>query len=246
MKKKKIIKCLALLLLVFCVFEIYIFFKTDKLNYIALGDSLAEGRNPYGEIGYSYTDYFADYLSKKTGLSYYTKQYAKSGYTTEDVIKELEINNHLKRDLRESDLVTISIGANDFLHNINLKELDIHHLLDLKNNVIQILPDIENCIKNIRKYAKEDIIIIGYYNPIPFLFNTSSDDLDELFAYIDDEYQKIADKYDCLYIPLYQLFKKNTSYLPNPADIHPDLKGYEAISKEIINNCSNLKVNATF
>lgn len=233
MKKKKIIKYLVLLILVLCVFGIYYFFKNEKLNYVALGDALAEGMNPYGEVGYSYTDYFADLLKEKNKLSYYTKQYTKSGYTTTDIMKEIEINSDLKRELRESDVVTISIGAKDFLNSIDIKTLNVNNILELKNKVTEILPNLENCIKNLRKYAKEDIIIIGYYNPIPFLFNTSGNDIDELFAYIDDEYQKIADKYDCDYISIYQLFKNNSSFLPNPADIHPNLNGYEAIAEEL-------------
>lgn len=231
---KKCIKYIVFLLIVFSIFGIYYLFNNNKLNYIALGDSLAEGMNPYGEVGYSYTDYFADYLKENNQLSSYTKKYTKSGYTTTEVIKELESNNLLKKDLRESDLVTVSIGANDFLNGGGLKNLNVNNILELKKEVINILPNLDNCIKEIRKYAKEDMIIIGYYNPIPFLFNTSGNDLDILFAYIDDEYQKIADKYDCTYISLYQLFKTNSSYLPNPADIHPNLEGYQSISEELI------------
>jgi len=231
---KKYIKYIVMLLIVASIFLIYCLFKNDKINYIALGDSLAEGMNPYGEVGYSYTDYFADYLKDNNNLSYYTKKYTKTGYTTSDLISVLTQNNLLKKDLRESDLVTVSIGANDFLKSFNIKDLKVNNILKLKDNVIKILPNLDNCIKEIKKYAKEDVIIIGYYNPIPFLFNISGKDLDTLFAYIDDEYKKIADKYECKYISLYQLFKNNSNFLPNPADIHPNLAGYEAIAKEII------------
>ncbi len=236
MKKKKIMKYIILIGLLFSVFGIYQLFKTDKINYIALGDSVAEGMNPYGEVGYSYADYFADSLKEKNKLSYYTKKYAKSGYTTVDLMKQIEINASLKKDLRESDLVTLSIGANDFLKQIQIRSLDITNLLELKSKIETIFPNIENCLEEIRKYAKEDIIIVGYYNPIPFLFNTSSKDLDELFAIIDSKYQEIAEEYDCTYISFYQLFKKNTSFLPNPMDIHPNLDGYKAISEEILKN----------
>lgn len=234
MKRKKLIKYGVLLVLLLSVFGIYTIFKTDRLNYIALGDSLAEGMNPYGEVGYSYTDYFADSLKEKDLLSYYTKKYTKSGYTTQNLIAEITTNNHLKKDLRESKLVTVSIGANDFLKSFRIENLDVNNILELKPKVTSIFPNIEKCMEEIRKYAKGDIIIVGYYNPIPFLFNTSGNDLDELFAYIDDEYQKIAAKYDCTYISFYQLFKNNTSFLPNPMDIHPNLKGYEKISEEIL------------
>ena len=233
---KKYIKYIVFLLIIISIFLIYYLFNNDKINYIALGDSLAEGINPYGEASYGYADYLAEELKDNNKLSYYTKKYTKSGYRTSDLTKELVINNQLKKDLRESDLVTVSIGANDFLNDFNIKNLNINQILKLKENIKNILPNLDNCIKEIRKYAKEDVIIIGYYNPIPFLFNTSGDDIDELFAYIDDEYQKIATKYQCEYISIYQIFKKNSSYLPNPSDIHPNLEGYQKIAEEIIKN----------
>ncbi len=231
---KKMLKILILILLLLIVYLIYIFFKNDKLNYIALGDSVAEGMNPYGEIGYSYTDYIANYLKKEKKLSYYTKKYTKSGYITENVINDIENNNELKKDLRESDLVTISIGANDFLKHIKIGEMSVDNIREIKTKIATVFPNIEETIKEVKKYAKNQVIIVGYYNPIPFLFNTNGNDLDILFAYMDDEYQKIADKYDCDYVSLYLLFKNNSSYLPNPADIHPNLDGYKAISKEVI------------
>lgn len=231
---KKMLKILILILLLLIVYLIYIFFKNDKLNYIALGDSVAEGMNPYGEIGYSYTDYIANYLKKEKKLSYYTKKYTKSGYITENVINDIENNNELKKDLRESDLVTISIGANDFLKHIKIGEMSVDNIREIKTKIATVFPNIEETIKEVKKYAKNQVIIVGYYNPITFLFNTNGNDLDILFAYMDDEYQKIADKYDCDYVSLYLLFKNNSSYLPNPADIHPNLDGYKAISKEVI------------
>lgn len=231
---KKMLKILILILLLLIVYLIYIFFKNDKLNYIALGDSVAEGMNPYGEIGYSYTDYIANYLKKEKKLSYYTKKYTKSGYITENVINDIENNNELKKDLRESDLVTISIGANNFLKHIKIGEMSVDNIREIKTKIATVFPNIEETIKEVKKYAKNQVIIVGYYNPIPFLFNTNGNDLDILFAYMDDEYQKIADKYDCDYVSLYLLFKNNSSYLPNPADIHPNLDGYKAISKEVI------------
>jgi len=216
------------------VFEIYTIGKSNKLYYIPLGDSLAEGQNPYGEIGYGYTDYLKDYLLKNKKLAYYTKEYAKSGYTTENIISDIKNNNKLKKDLRESDLVTISIGANDLLHKLDFGKINVDSLLSLENEVDSIIPNIDNCLAEIRKYAKQKIIIIGYYNPIPFLFNTSGTDLDNLFAYIDEKYIKLSEKYDCEYISLYQLFKKNSKYLPNPSDIHPSIEGYKSITDKII------------
>ena len=69
---------------------------------------------------------------------------------------------------------------------------------------------------------------------MPFLFNTSSSDLDTLFAYIDDRMNKITEKYNIKYISLYQLFKNNPSFLPNPSTYYPNTNGYIEIAKKIL------------
>lgn len=225
---------LTLPIIFVCVFSIYSLFNNDKLIYIALGDSVAEGRNPYGEIGYGYTDFISDKLKEETKLKYYTKEYTKSGYKTQDILIQLDTNNKIKKDLRESDLVTISIGANDFLSYVDKNNLSVANIKNLKNIAKYVMPDIDNCIKEVRKYAKSQLIIVGYYNPIPFLFNTNMKDIEDLFNYVDSEYSKIAKKYNAIYISNYELFKSNSDYLPNPLDIHPNIEGYRAIANEVL------------
>ncbi len=232
MKKKK--SLMLLISIIFSVFIIYRLSITDQINYIALGDSLAEGKNPYGEISYGYPDFVAESLKEKDKLKSYTKKYTKSGYQTEDIIQQLNNYNDIKKDLRESELTTISIGANDFLNHIDKRNLNINDISSYKFIIDGIIPDLDNCLKEVRKYAKNKLIIVGYYNPIPFLFNTSEKDLDQLFSYIDDKYNTLAKKYKATYISNYQLFKKNRDFLPNPADIHPNIDGYKAIAKEIL------------
>jgi len=230
---KKHYKLLFMILILAFVFSIYRLFPKQKLNYIALGDSVAEGRNPYGETGFGYTDFFYEKLNQEGKIKDYKKKYSHSGYTTTDVINDIIRSGDIKRDLRESDLVTISIGANDFLDSLDLKNVNFDNIDLYRKNIESIFPNIENCIKEVRKYAKNKIYIVGYYNPLPFLYKLGNEKIDMLFNYIDREYQKIADKYDCIYISNYELFKNHPEYLPNPMDIHPNLKGYEAMAKAL-------------
>lgn len=228
---KKHYKLLFMIVILIFVFSIYRLFPKQKLNYIALGDSVAEGRNPYGETGFSYTDFFYEKLKKEGKIKDYKKEYSHSGYTTADVINDIIRSGDIKRDLRESDLVTISIGANDFLDSLDLKNVNLDNMDLYRKNIESIFPNVDNCMKEVRKYAKNKIYIVGYYNPLPFLYNLGSEKVDALFNYIDQSYQKIADKYDCVYISNYDLFKNHPEYLPNPMDIHPNLKGYEAMAE---------------
>lgn len=238
-------KILILLLTFLLVFVIYTVNADKKIRYIAIGDSVAAGQNPYGEINYGYTDYLANYLEKNELLKSYTKSFAVSGYRTIDVMndikngKTINIDGNdvdIRRALRESNLVTISIGANDFLEKLNMsvQNINLPQTDQLKELVDQVMIEVEKTLELVRKYAKGRIILIGYYNPLPKLFQTQEKKLDELFLYVKEKYQKICQKYKVDYIDIYQQLKKHSEYFPNPFDIHPNIKGYEAISREII------------
>ena len=54
----------------------------QKIDYLALGDSLAAGQTPYKEFGKGYADYLAQQLNKVGVLASFNKQFAQSGYTS--------------------------------------------------------------------------------------------------------------------------------------------------------------------
>ena len=180
MRKKRLRYMLVVLLIIsVCIFCIYRGTYREEFNYVALGDSLAAGRNPYGVDDYGYTEYVKDYLKKEGKLESYIS-YAVSGYTTNDVTNDISYNRivdsnnkkvGIKKALRESDLVTVSIGANDFLQGINLSNIP-NNLLDtetFKLKLERIFEDIDDLLKLIKQYAKGDVLVIGYYNPFPNL-----------------------------------------------------------------------------
>lgn len=244
MKKiKKLI--IPLFITIFIVYGIYNFYNDDKINYVALGDSLAAGENPYKEIGYGYADNIKEYLESKDKLNSYTKDYAQSGDTTEDLLEKIQDNVKvkmneeevgIKRALREAHLVTISIGANDLLRNIDMRDMQLaskEELEDIEEEIELITESVENVIAEVKKFAKKDILLIGYYNPINK--NLLKDKkMDEFIDKIDSLYTEICAKQEITYIKISDIFKEHDDYLPNPFNIHPNYKGYEAISDKII------------
>ena len=131
-KYYKIFVFILAIALVFCTYKIFSK-EQKKIIYIPLGDSIAEGMNAYSIVDYGYTDYINDYLKEKDKISFYTKSFTKSGYTTRDVTndinnnKSIEIDDktiYLKEILRESDLVTLTIGANNFINTLNINNIE--------------------------------------------------------------------------------------------------------------------------
>ncbi len=244
MRRKKILILLSIIAFV-CVgiFIIYKFTYHESFNYVALGDSVAAGRNPYGVDDYGYTDYVKDFLNTNHNLKSYVN-YAVSGYKTKDILEDINYNRkieingkeeNIRKSLRESDLVTISIGANDFLENINLS--NIGNLLLNKQSILdkidKVFDNIDQLLIMIKKYAKNDIIIVGYYNPLPML-TKYKDFINEIIDYSDNKYLELCNKHKIIFVKVSDIIGSNNDCLPNPLDIHPNKKGYELISKEII------------
>ncbi len=244
MKKHiKLIVFIISLLIVFFTYSIFIN-QNSKITYIPLGDSIAEGYTPYHDVDYGYPDFVADYLKKNDNLYFYTKKYAKSGYTIDDVKrdidnnKEIQIDNkkyYLKQMLRESDLVTLTVGANDFIKGMSMDDIPVK-LLDIKSvkkNADIIANNFKELLILIKQYAKNQIIVTGYYNPLPRLV-LYKDTIDEVIKYYDNLIENICEELNVVYVDIFDEIEKESDVLPNPLDIHPSKKGYEIISKKII------------
>lgn len=107
---KKFLSAISLLLVFSLVFSVSAFAagKEKKLNYVLLGDSIARGAgvlNPdeacYGLMvantnGYNYVNHGID------------------GYTSAALLKLLD-NDDVAKDVKKADIISISIGGNDFL-----------------------------------------------------------------------------------------------------------------------------------
>lgn len=207
----------------------------NKVYYLSLGDSLALGITPYGAIDYGYSDYIKDYYNIEKRLEEYVNYGQKDGYRTTDLINDIEYNKiievngkqkTLKNLLVKADLITISIGANDFIYHLSYE--DESKLYNYINNHVR---DIDKLLKLIREYSKEEVIILGYYKPN---FLSNSHGIVNLYKYANEKLKQTAVKNNIKYIELIDIIKDKEEYLPNPMDLHPSKKAYELIAKEII------------
>lgn len=234
MKLKKIFIGALLALL---VFFIYLSTVDKKVYYLNLGDSFALGMTPYQTEDYGYSDYIKDYLKEKGVLEKYVTEFAQSGYRTTDLLRDIKDNKKigkitLKNALIKADLVTLSIGFLDLYSRMDQtplsNDIDYNRLYKYAE---EALLDLDSLFQLMREYCKEDIIMIGYYDPN----SVDQNEEDEFYLSINERLQKLCEKYDITFIDIYEIFKENhDKYLPNPADIHPNKEGYELISKQII------------
>ena len=75
-----------------------------------LGDSLGTNYN-LGSGEYGYSDYIADYLKAGT-----YSRFARNGYTTVNLLEQLESDSEVISAVKDSDLILVTVGSNDMLN----------------------------------------------------------------------------------------------------------------------------------
>lgn len=221
MNKK--IKLLILIVLSCSVYFIYQNNKNTTIKITSIGDKLSLGINSYGIKEYSYIDYYKDYLLKYNDQVYIIDNYSHPDLSFKELLNNLKNTRPIKKDLINSDYLIITLGYNDLLYKLSLED-------NLNNNKLnKIIKSIEldytNTIKEIRKYYKEKIIIIGYYK-------SNKDDY-----YLNQGIKKLnyilQSNPNITYIDTYNLLN-NRKYFSNPSSNYPNYLAYLQVSKEII------------
>ena len=225
-------KFIILLLVIFLIYIIFITNNSNNLNYTALGDAYALGVDSYERVDYGYSDYLKDYLSKKQKLNFYTKSYCEKDMSIEKLLyaiitnKKMTYKNkkmNLKEILRESDMLTLTIGINDLFYKVSITP----NLTTEKINFIlnEIDTSLTTLLEEIQKYYPGKIIFIGYYETSAYnkYINYSIKKLNNI----------ISKKPQITFISTENLFKQNKNLTSNPKLPYPNVKGYKEIANLI-------------
>lgn len=234
---KKSIKLLILIILSSSVYFIYNLKKEVKINYVSIGDGFATGINSYHNISYGYNDYLKDYFKKKDILGKYDN-FSYEDMMTKDIKKDILINindkdkNNIRRTLREANLLTISVGINDLIYEIDVNNPQTN---STKEKILtKIVDKLDEDIKEIKKYYHGPIYLVGYYNFYP-QNSVERNMLNEL----NKKYQQFCGNNNIIFIDNHNLDTKLYNYLENPNSFYPNVNGYEIIYKNILDSINN-------
>lgn len=221
----KITKLIILIILSCSVYFIYQQTKNSIINIANIGDNLALGINPYGIKESGYIEYTKDYLIEENEKVIINNEFSKKELSISILLEQVKNNPQLKKTLSEANLLILSIGYNDLLYKLSLKEkININNL----NLIIREISDEYNdLLKEIRKYYKRNIIVIGYYasNKDDYYLNKGIRKLNEVLSSTNE----------VEFIDTYSLLSNRDKFFPNPYINFPNRIGYQEISKKIIN-----------
>lgn len=220
--RKKLKKLLILIIFIIpTIYIIYIFNNKNNMNYTALGDGYAQGINSYGIEDYGYSDYLKDHFIEINKLKNYNKNFTNKNMTINslynDIISNKHINNtNIRQLLRNTDILTLSIGINDLLFKQSIEELNNINFKEIKSQYNLLITEI-------KKYYYNDIYIIGYYPNI----KVNRKNINKLN-------QILKSNPKVIYIDTTFITKNNNEYLSNYKNIYPNTLGYKEISNKLI------------
>ncbi len=206
----------------------------NKYYYVVLGDSIAYGSGLVNAREACYGKLVAD----TCGFDYVN--HAVPGATTSELIYELNKKN-VRSDVARADIISISIGGNDFLNELSdlmyasIVEKDYKEFDKIE---FGIYTNISNVIDSIRELNRDAVILLQtLYNP--------------QFDYLQKSYQQGADRVNAA---VYRCAKENKGVKvvdvaaalngdeENFADdtMHPSAKGNAIIAQEVLRTLNKL------
>ena len=209
-------KKIIFIALVFIVtFLIYYFNISKKTYYLSLGDYLSYGINNKNIVDNSYSINIKN--KYKENLENYVNYSNIDDYRIMDLINDINYNRNvtfknkeykLQNLLIKANLITLSIGMNDLIY-----RNDINY-----DYVDELLGDISNLFKLLRKYNKDKIYYLSFYN----IINNK-----EVINYINTRLKSMCTKNKIQYVDISKLEK----YMINSK--YPTNDGYTYITDQI-------------
>ena len=210
---KKILFTFTIFLMIFLI---YYFNINNNIQYLSMGDYLSYGINNNNIVDNNYSDNIKKYYKNK--IDKYINYSSIEDYRVMDLLNDINDNKIVKYNDKEyaiqnllikANYITLSIGINDLLNKKNIT----YEYMD------QLINDIDKLFILIRKYNKDRIDYLGFYN----IINNET-----LIEYANKRLKLICDKNKINYIDITNLKCFIT-------DLYPNNEGYNYITNQILN-----------
>ena len=214
------------------VYFIYNLKNTSTIIYTSLGDGFADGINSYGDKNYGYSNYVSDNLKKEESLNRSYLSFTSKDMTINDLRSLILLNHHddnqnnIRQVLRETDLLTISVGINDLIYKMNVENITTNH--QKEKIITEIVDNLDITLQEITKYYQKNIYLIGYYN-----FYPQNSVERKMLESLNSKLEEYCMKNNLIFVDNSNMDNSLSLYLDNPNSIYPNIDGYKKISDNI-------------
>lgn len=208
-------------------------FASQDFHITAIGDSLTQGvgdeTNSEGYVGV-----LKNKLSNE-GYRLQFNNFGRRGNRTDQLIVRLEEESALQRSISNSDIVLVTIGANDIMRIVrenflNLQEdIFINEQLEYEerlNTIFEMIIDLND---------QAHVFLIGFFNPFEGYFD-EVEELSTILTSWNHSGEQLTNNYPLIqYIPIDDLFQIGGVNLLAEDNFHPNSTGYSLIASRVLN-----------
>lgn len=226
---KKITSFFLCIVILLASFSMSVFAKSENLNFVVLGDSIAWGTGIYNSDKACYGRIVAN------TNNYNYKNYAFDGCRSWDLLALLE-QKDVADDIKNADIINISIGGNDFLQqNLFVLVPEVYtkkynHLTNIEKDLVVYFAEI---IETIKSYNPGATLIVNllYNSKLPIMKDIYGEAVTRVNKIIRSYLEEHPGAYELLHID--EVMEKSVA---NTAidTIHPSAVGNEVIAKELL------------
>lgn len=209
---------------------------TKEFQVVAIGDSLTQGVGDSNRNG-GYIGILDETINQQRQIVTF-ENFGKSGRRTDQLLDVLN-DPDIISSIEETDIVLITIGANDIMKVVQQNFTNLTHSLFIEEQVHfeQRLNNIFGKVRAINPNAH--IYLLGLYNPFKQYFQ----EIKELELIVDSWNQtgaKTTTKYQpATFIPIKDLFDETVINLFAEDHFHPNEIGYERMAGRVLEYLTN-------
>ncbi|MNI32526.1 Spore germination lipase LipC [compost metagenome] len=207
----------------------------DKLQIVALGDSLTAGTGDLA--GKGYVGRVKEKLETQMGKPVFViNNFAVPGYTTTQLLADVK-KQQTQSAMKEADIILFTIGGNDlFEGGEGLFTGEGQDEFNPQAAVVRIAPAIdrvEQIITEVNKVNPDAVVLyVGLYHP--YLDMDPKKEGSLIVQKWNDSVFAIMNRYpNMIVVPTYDLFERNLMKYLFTDHFHPNQDGYERIADRI-------------
>ncbi len=229
----RFIKLVSLFIISLSVYWVYQKTVNEYYQIMSIGDQYSLGITSYGVKGNSYLDYMQDSLLQKKSKVEINNKYNQKDQSIKNSLISLKQIPEIKKDLYDTDILILSLGYNDLMYALTIEENEKE--MNIMTIISKIEKNYDDLITEIRKYYKEDIIVIGYMEDDRYDSNKQIG--------IKELNKVLKENKDITYIDVNNLLKDREKYYSNSRTTYPNSLGYKYIAAKIIQKTLENKEN---
>ncbi|ASN03887.1 SGNH/GDSL hydrolase family protein [Virgibacillus necropolis] len=233
---KKVLKSLALLLIISLLFSNIAFAKSDngKQSLVALGDSIPFGYNLGQHNHHPAKSAYPYLIGNDSDLR--VRNLGVPGWQTHQMLTALKTDQKYRQAVRHADYIVLNIGNNDLLQALraaqaasNGNSLLFMQLLQQEIQKSNLFANVGGIIEVTRSLTDAPIVVYNVYNPFQLddpLYTFGS----AILPTINSRFKDLTTLYNSQYgnvllADAYSAFGQNQSTYVLPGDIHPTVEG---------------------